>query len=185
MNNELKLAIIDLIIIAVSVAAAVILAEKGILNEIFNFSGNLKFVFLYSFMAGIFFVSLFTAAPATVAIIRLAENNSLFLIALFAGFGALFGDFIIFRFARDRLSNDFLYLFKMLKINRNAKIFGSKLVKYLMTAAGALIIATPFPDELGILLMGISKIRIHIFILISFFLNFSGILLMIYVSKII
>jgi hypothetical protein len=41
-----------------------------------------------------------------------------------------------------------------------------------------LIIASPFPDELGLMLMGLSKTNTKVFILLSFVLNFIGILVM-------
>ena len=48
---------------------------------------------------------------------------------------------------------------------------------------GGLIIASPFPDELGIGLLGFSKMRTRWFVLLSFTFNFIGIFLIGLVAK--
>ena len=50
---------------------------------------------------------------------------------------------------------------------------------------GAIIIASPFPDEIGVSLMGISKMKTYQFILISFLLNAIGIFLVVSASLVI
>lgn len=59
-------------------------------------------------------------------------------------------------------------------------------VRYLRWFAffiGGLIIASPFPDELGIALMGFSKMRILPFMIMSFIFNSLGILVIGLVAK--
>ena len=58
-----------------------------------------------------------------------------------------------------------------------------KLFRWLTFFAGGLIIASPFPDELGISLLGFSKMRTSWFIPLSFALNCIGILLIGWVAK--
>ncbi|KKR47070.1 MAG: hypothetical protein UT80_C0011G0001, partial [Parcubacteria group bacterium GW2011_GWC1_40_13] len=55
-------------------------------------------------------------------------------------------------------------------------IFRPKLFKWLIPFIGALIIASPLPDEAGLAMMGLSKMKTSVFIPISFALNFLGIL---------
>ena len=163
----------DLGIIILSIVIAVILVKTGALKSLLTSTQELKFV--GSFLAGIFFVSVFTAAPATVVLAEIAQSNSVFWVALFGGLGALVGDLVIFRFVKDRLSADFLYLIKKSKSERLISIFRLKLFRWLIPFVGALIVASPLPDELGLTMMGLSKMKNSLFIPLSFLLNFLGI----------
>lgn len=164
----------DLGVIIVSIIIAFISVKTGILTDLLASTQELKFI--GSFVAGMFFVSIFTAAPATVVLVEISQSNSVFLVALFGGIGSLVGDLIIFRFIKDRLSNDFLFLINKSDHKRLVSIFRLKLFRWLVPFFGALIIASPLPDELGLAMMGLSKIKTSLFIPLSFLLNFFGIL---------
>ena len=164
----------DLGIIILSIVIAVILVKTGALKSLLTSTQELKFI--GSFVAGIFFVSIFTTAPATVVLAETAQSNSIFLVAFLGGVGALVGDLIIFRFIKDRLSEDFLYLIKKSKSERLISIFQLKLFRWLIPFIGALIVASPLPDELGLTMMGLSKMKTSLFLPLSFLLNFLGIM---------
>ena len=55
-------------------------------------------------------------------------------------------------------------------------MFEVKLLKSLFPFLGALLIASPLPDEFGVALMGLAKMPTSEFVPISFSLNFLGIL---------
>ena len=173
----------DLVIIALSAVVAIIFVKTGILRSVLTSTQDMKI--LGSFISGIFFVSIFTALPATVIIAELAETNSIFLVALFGGFGALFGDLIIFRFIKDNLSEDFFYLIKKSRSERFFSIFRLKLFKWLVPFVGALVVASPLPDELGLAMMGFSKMKTSLFIPIAFILNSLGILIICFIARLI
>ena len=164
----------DLGIIILSIVIAIILVKTGAFKSLLTSTQELRFI--GSFVAGIFFVSVFTAAPATVVLAEIAQSNSIFWVAFFGGIGALVGDLIIFRFIKDRLSEDFLYLIKKSKSERLISIFQLKLFRWLIPFIGALIVASPLPDELGLTMMGLSKMKTSLFIPLSFLLNFLGIM---------
>ena len=164
----------DLGIIILSIVIAVILVKTGALKSLLTSTQELKFI--GSFVAGIFFVSVFTAAPATVVLAEIAQSNSIFWVAFFGGVGALVGDLVIFRFIKNRLSDDFLYLIKKSKSERLISVFRLRLFRWLIPFVGALIVASPLPDELGLTMMGLSKMKTSLFIPLSFLLNFLGIL---------
>lgn len=168
-NNLIK----DVAIIVLSVLVAVLLVQTGAIKGVLTSTQEMRLV--GSFVAGVFFTSIFTTAPATVALAEVAQANSIFLTALFGGLGALFGDLILFRFVRNRLSEDFLYLVKQSGSRRLRSIFRLSLFKWLVPFVGALVIASPLPDELGLAMMGLSKMENTRFIPISFALNFFGI----------
>lgn len=176
-NNLIR----DLGIIALSVLIAVILVKTGIIQDVLIFAKEFKMA--GSLVAGAFFVSVFTAAPAMVVLAELAQANSVFEVAFFGGLGALLGDWIIFRFIRNGLAEDFLYLLKMTKTERLAAIFKLRPVRWLVSLAGALIVASPLPDEVGLMLMGLSKMKLILFIPLSFMLNFLGILAVAFVAQ--
>ena len=172
----------DSLIIAVSIVFAVILLKTEVLGKILTASKELEL--LGSFAAGMFFTSVFTTAPAIVTLGEIARENSIILTALFGGMGAVVGDLIIFRFIKDRLSEHLMELVQHQKGGKRLKVlFKLKYFRWLTFLVGGLIIASPFPDELGISLLGFSKMRTRLFIALSFVFNFAGILLIGIVAK--
>ncbi|MBI3114573.1 MAG: hypothetical protein HYZ07_01295, partial [Candidatus Harrisonbacteria bacterium] len=160
----------DIGIIVLSVIAAVLLAKTGALQSILTATREIEFV--GSFIAGIFFTSIFTTAPAMVVLGQIAQANSPLPVALFGGLGALLGDLIIFRFVKDRLSEDMLSLLR--ERRRIRAILHRRFFRYLTMFLGTIIIASPLPDELGLALLGFSKVRMSLFVPFSFFANAAG-----------
>ncbi len=165
----------DLSIVALSILVAVILIKANILSDILASTSSYRFV--SSFVAGMFFTSVFTTAPAIVTLGELAHNGSLFATAFFGALGAVTGDIIIFQFIRDKLSVHFVELVKHNSLwKRFFALFRLKYFRWFTFMLGGLIIASPFPDELGISLLGFSKLKTSSFIPISLVFNFLGIL---------
>lgn len=166
----------DLAIIFLSILVAIVLARTDILIDILTSSKELEF--FGSFVAGIFFTFVFTVAPAAVTLGEIAQINSVFWTAFFGGFGAVIGDLVIFRFVRDRFSDDLkVLLTHNQRVQRLRFLFNFKFFRWLTIFLGGLIIASPLPDEIGISLLGFSKIKTRLFIPISFVFNFIGIYL--------
>lgn len=176
-NNLMR----DLGIIILSIIVAVLLAKTGALVGILT--STQQWELLGSLIAGIFFVSVFTAAPAGVVLFEIAAANSIWEVALFGGIGALIGDLIIFRFIKDGLAEDIRWLVKKTKQERLISIFQLKLFRWLIPFIGAVIVASPLPDEIGLTMMGLSKIKTSAFIPIAFLLNFLGILIIALFAK--
>lgn len=166
----------DVLVISVSVFVAVVLVKTGALATILTSTLGLEF--LGSFIAGLFFTSIFTTAPAIVTLGEMARINSMVPVALFGALGAVVGDLIIFRFIRDTFSEHVMELVSHRGAWKRVRaIFKLKLFRLASLFVGGLIIASPLPDELGISLLGFSKIKTRWFIPLSFFFNFIGILL--------
>lgn len=165
---------VDVVIITVSVALAVAFVETGALAWFLNATKGLGL--FGSFLAGIFFTSAFTVAPATVVLGGMAQELPVWGVAVFGGLGALLGDSLIFRFVEHRLADDFEYLLRKTDTERLVSIFHRRLFRWPFQFAGALVVASPLPDELGLAMMGISKIRASLFAPLSFLLNSAGIL---------
>jgi len=181
MNNHGNNLVRDLVLVILSIFVAIILAKTGALQDLITSTQEMRFI--GSFIAGIFFVSVFTAAPATVALGEIAQSNSVIVVAILGGLGALIGDLIIFRFVEDRVSEHFSYLIKVSKTERIVSIFKLKLFRWIIPFVGALVIASPLPDEIGVAMLGLSKMKNSYFILLSFLLNSAGILIIGLIAK--
>src|SRR3989339_1428659 len=68
--------------------------------------------YLGALIAGIFFVSTFTVAPASVVLFHLSQIFNPGLIAICAGMGAVIGDLLIFRFLKDGVFEELRPLFR-------------------------------------------------------------------------
>ncbi|MEN9621820.1 MAG: hypothetical protein RLZZ67_254 [Candidatus Parcubacteria bacterium] len=169
-----KRLLIDLCIIAVSIFAAGLFTHSNIIDEIVV--ANKNFYALNSFIAGLFFTSVFTTAPAMVALGKLGSTFPPLAVALAGGLGALIGDLIIFSFIKGHISEDISFLISRAKSRRIKHLFHYRFMRWSLAFVGAIIIASPLPDELGLTLMGLSRMSTAKFIVISFTFNALGIL---------
>lgn len=166
----------DIGLIALSVLIAVILVKIDFFDDILAASGQVTY--LGSFIAGLFFTSVFTTAPAIAALGEISLRESLWVTALLGGLGAMCGDYIIFRFMRDTFSEHLSGLVRTKGMKMRLKhLVRSRSFRWLTFLLGGLIIASPLPDELGLSLLGFSKIRTSWFVALSFSFNFIGIVL--------
>ncbi len=140
------------------------------------------FGYFGAFLAGILFVSTFTVATGAVILFILAEELSPLEIGLIAGLGAVVGDFAIFRFVKDNLISEIEPIYEKLGGNHLTKILHTKYFSWTFPVFGAIIIASPLPDEIGVSLMGISKLSMFKFLILSFILNVIGIFLIVSAS---
>lgn len=140
--------------------------------------------YIGAFIAGILFVSTFTVATGAIILLVLAERLSPIEIVVIAGLGAVVGDFVIFRFIKDNLAREVRDVYEHIDgDHRLQEVFHSKYFSWTLPVIGAIIIATPFPDEIGVSLMGISKMKSYQFLAISFILNAVGIFLVVSASS--
>jgi uncharacterized membrane protein YdjX (TVP38/TMEM64 family) len=174
----------NLTIVFLGVMIAIVLSRIDAFHQFLLHLGG--FGYIGAFVAGMLFVLMFTAATGAVILLVLAETLSPIEIGIIAGFGAVLGDLIIFRFVKDNLTNELKDIYNAIDGEHHfVKVFHSKYFSWMLPIIGAIIIASPFPDELGVSLMGISKMKTYRFIIISFFLNAVGIFLVVSASLII
>lgn len=166
----------DIAIIAFSILLAIFLVKTSILSDLLMSTRSMHL--LGSLIAGMFFTSIFTTAPAIATLAHIAQGNSLVLNATFGAFGAVIGDIVIFQFIKDKLSEHLLELIGHNSIwKRTHALFKLRYFRWLTFLFGGLLIASPLPDELGVGLLGFSKMKLFQFIPLSLFFNFIGILL--------
>lgn len=129
-----------------------------------------------SFIAGMGFTSLFTLAPASVVLIEIAQLSSPLTVSLIGAAGAVLGDLFLFMFVRDSISKNATMLLNEPLRRRLRVLRHHRLLHWVLPVTGAIIIASPLPDELGLALMGFSRMQMKYFVPISYVMNFLGIL---------
>ncbi|MEN9614355.1 MAG: hypothetical protein RLZZ347_662 [Candidatus Parcubacteria bacterium] len=164
----------DIVLILLSVAIALLLGASGLMDAFVDFVGRTNILIMY--VAGLFFTSVFTTPLAIVLLGELAMHNNIYLLAVIGGLGALSGDYVMFRFFKDRVSEDLAFLLKLSKIRRLPHLFRTTAFKWFAPFLGALVIASPLPDEIGVAILGLSKLDERTFVPISFVANSLGIL---------
>ena len=162
-----------MLVIALTVVVAVLLVQTGIVEMILReLDGG---IWAANFLGGFFFTSIFTTAIAVVVLGEIAQEQSVLLTAVIGGVGAMIGDFVIFRFMRDHFAADLDGFLKARRLRRWKLLIHGRYFRWFFLLIGAVIIASPLPDELGLTLMGLSRMRISTFLLISFVMNSLGI----------
>lgn len=156
-------------------------ADTPIVQNAITDIGNLGY--LGAFLVGIFFVSTFTVAPASVVLFYLAKELAPLEVALFAGLGGVVGDYIIFRFLKDRVFGELKPVFMRLGGVRLSHLISTPFFAWTAPVLGAIIIASPLPDEVGVGLLGISRLKNWQFLLLSLILNSAGIFIIISLAK--
>lgn len=136
-----------------------------------------------AFLTGIFFVSIFTVAPALVVLYFLSNALNPIIVALLAGLGAVIGDYIVFRFLKDGVFKELAPLFRAMGGSHISKLFHTPHFAWLLPAIGAIIIASPLPDETGIALIGTSHMKQWQFFILTFILNTIGILMVVVMAR--
>ena len=154
---------------------AIYLIKSDVIVTLIKYAGDSYA--LSSFIAGVFFTSILTTAPAVVALGEISVHASTWQVALYGGLGALVGDILIFRFLRSRFV-DYIMRFALSgRVQRLAIALRRGPLRWVAPLLGALIIASPLPDEIGLLLLGLSHIRTWQFVPIAFGANAFGIYL--------
>jgi hypothetical protein len=165
----------DIGIVVLSVLVAVIIARTDIIITTLTSTQELQLI--GSFVAGMFFTSIFTTAPAMVTLGEIAQVDGLVTTVVLGGLGAVLGDLIIFRFVKDRLSEHITALLRERGVLRRArKVCTTRFCHWLPLFLGGVVLASPLPDELGVSILGVAKMRPSRFMLMSFFFNSIGIL---------
>ncbi len=132
---------------------------------------NLISVFppLAAFISGMLFASTFTIASGGLIVMNLAHSVDPIILIIFGGLGAVSCDLIIFYFFKDKVTSHASSIYSQI-ISRShlKKILHTPFFAWTLPVVGALIIASPLPDELGVSLLGFSQMKMAQFFFISF-----------------
>jgi len=166
-------AIKDLAVIGLSVFVAYLLAKTDALHAVLLGSGER--MILGSFISGLFFTSVFTTPVAIVALGEIALRESPIVVAGVGALGALIGDLFLFSVFDGHISRDADALMKTFSLGKMRSLIRSRIFRWLTPLLGALVIASPLPDEIGLAMMGLTHTRISVLVPISYAMNFIGI----------
>lgn len=165
----------DTLLIALSIAAALILSASGVFERFFFLNGDSQLLGI--FLAGILFTSLFTTPIAIAMFVSMAPGVDSVTMAGLGALGSVLGDLALFGLVRFTFQSDLDHLLRMPKYKRLFHVFHRRTFRWMLPFVGALIIASPLPDELGIGLMGVSKMKTSTLVVVSYIMNAIGIAL--------
>lgn len=153
---------------------------------------------LTAIFAGCLFISTFTAPISAVTLLILAERFPLLELWVLAAIGATVADFALYNYVKDGLGDEIKPLaedvveatedvlkkpaIKDLIGNRPSK---DKHYKWLYQLAGVILIFTPLPHDIGIKLLGTSRLKNYQYVLLSALVNVVGLGFIILLSFII
>lgn len=139
--------------------------------------------YLGVFIAGLLSVSFFTTAPAIVMLVDLANEFDPIALAIVAGSGAMVGDWILMMFFEDRVIKELRPLLRKLHVHEMVARLRYRYTSWILVTAGAISLATPIPDEIGVALLGISHFNKAYLLGICFVLNTVGILAIVLTAR--
>jgi len=135
--------------------------------------------FVSEIVAGIFYTSFLTSPVSVAMLVILAKANNPVTTALLAGVGTVIGDLLIIKFFRSQISTDLNVVSKELHLQRINAFLKMLHIDFLIPLLGAVIVASPLPDELGLMMLGASKLNYRELAILSYTLNTAGILLIV------
>ncbi len=165
----------------VSLVIFFFLAEHPMVDNAIRFIG--AFGYLGAFLVGILFVSIFTVAPAGVVLFHLADTLNPLGIALAAGTGGVVGDYLILKYLKDKVFVEIKPLFMNHGGKPLKKLFKTPYFAWSVPIIGAILIMSPFPDEVGLGLMGMSKIKTWQLLALLYLLDVVGIFFIVIAAR--
>jgi hypothetical protein len=167
----------NLTLVFISILLTIFLSKHDFFNK---FLFETRFIpFAGPFIAGILYVSVSTAALGILILADLSEKLSPIEIAIIAGLGGAVADFIIFRFFKNNLLKEITPIYYNFGGKHLNKLMYHKFFRWSLPIIGAIIIASPFPDEIGIGLMGLTHIKKYQFVLLCLALDITGVFLLV------
>ena len=130
------------------------------------------------FIAGLLYTYSFTTSIGAILLLPFIMYYPLGVIAVIGGLGSLFGDLTLFRLVRNDLHKEVQHIASSKFIRR---LGVTPLIRepWFRDVIGALILASPIPDEIGIAIMATAKIETATFMLIAFMADVLGIYLLV------
>jgi hypothetical protein len=146
---------------------------------------GLRFVgYFGTFLAGLLYPYALTSAAGTGILLILAKEQNIFLAGVIAGIGALISDIILFLFVTHSFSDEVQKLSKETVVRTINRLISDSIRVYLLATFAYLLIASPLPTEIGILLMtSIRNISFKKFISIIYVLHASAIFIILLISN--
>ena len=137
-----------------------------------------------TFLAGLLYPYALTSAAGTGILLILAKEQYLLLAGVIAGIGALISDIILFLFVTHSFSDEVQKLSEEKVFRTVNRWIPDSIRVYLLATFAALLIASPLPTEIGVLLMtSIKNISFKKFISIIYVLHASAIFIILLIGN--
>ncbi len=163
----------DIYILCICIVLTIIVVKSGSLDLVLEKIKHLPII--GSFIAGIFFTSVFTIAASAVVLVHISQHTDPLTVALIGACGALIGDLTLFAIVKEKITRNVDALITKASLGHPVAIFHLEFLRWLNPILGALVIASPLPDELGLALLGFSELKPQTLAAILFFMNGLGI----------
>lgn len=164
-------------LVILTIVLFVLLIDSALLGAVFGFVEG--WGYLGGFVAGILSVSFFTAVPAVVLILDLANKLEPHWLALMWALGSTIGDWLILKFYQEKIVQELHPLFKRVGLKQIVRLLRHRFTSWILFLIGAVFIASPLPDEIGIGLMGLSHLKRRYVLFMCLLLNAAGALVII------
>lgn len=171
---RLKKSLLSVSAVVISICIAVALVKIGAVHR--GIEEFLEVAIVASVVGGALFASVFTTPIGIVILVEVAQELSPIVVALVGGFGAMLSDAVMFLLVRDGARKGVVSAYRHAggTLPKSAAL---RRYRWFANVLGFLIIASPFPDEIGVTLLGLSNAPTSRFLVISFVANAFGILL--------
>ena len=137
-----------------------------------------------TFLAGLLYPYALTSAAGTGILLILAKEQNLLLAWGIAGIGALISDIIIFLFVKYGFSDEVQKLSKESVVRTVNRWIPRSFRVYLLATFAGILIASPLPTEIGVLLMtSIKKISVKNFAIMVYILHASVIFIILLIGS--
>lgn len=167
----------------IGILAAFILANIELFDIFLNHVRQVTY--FDAFIGGVLFAFTFTFAVGGLITVSAAENMHPLLVAVIGGFGCMLSDLLIFRFVRSNIKINAAYVCGGPNKGYLSRLYCHRYFQWTLPVLGAIIIASPLPDEVGVTLMGIAEMSTKKFVLLAFLIDTIGIFIFIMAARLI
>ena len=137
-----------------------------------------------TFLAGLLYPYALTSAAGTGVLLILVKEQNLLLAGLIAGIGALISDTILFFFVKHGFSDEVEKLSKERVVRTVNRWIPDSVRVYLLATLAGILIASPLPTEIGIILMAsLKNISIKKFVILVYILHASAIFVILLIGS--
>jgi hypothetical protein len=137
-----------------------------------------------TFLAGLLYPYALTSAAGTGILLILATEQNLILAGVLAGIGALTSDIVLFFFVKHGFADEVEKLSKEKVVRTISRWIPASVRVYLLATFAGLLIASPLPTEMGIMLLAsIKNLSFKKFIVIVYVLHVSAIFIILLIGR--
>lgn len=137
-----------------------------------------------TFLAGLLYPYALTSSAGTAILLILAKEQNFLLAGVIAGVGALISDVVIFLFVKHGFSDEVQKLSKEKVVQTVNGWIPDSIRVYLLATFASILIASPLPTEIGIMLMtSIKNMSTKKFVIIVYVLHASAIFTILLIGR--